>query len=164
MNTAFDVAMGLEQSGDVENAVICYQTLMADDARAAVNLGVIHHKAKSYGLAADAFRHAVKLAPDYALAWFNLGNALDELMRSAESRQAYETAIKLSPRYADAHFNLAVLLETCGNPRRAVKHWRAYVKLDPIGQWADRARRSVKRTVRMDKLKLTPVGGWAAAK
>lgn len=163
-NTAFDVAMGLEQSGDVENAVICYQTLMADDARAAVNLGVIHHKAKSYGLAADALRHAVKLDPNFALAWYNLGCTLDALMRTAEAIQAQERAVKLNPRYADAHYNLAVLLETSGLPRRAVKHWRAYVKLDPIGKAAERARRSMKRTVRMDKLKLTPVGGWAVTK
>lgn len=155
MRDSLELAMELEQSGDVEAAVVSYQALSVSDERAAVNLGVIHYNRKHWGLAADAFRHAVKLAPDYAMAWFNLGGALAELVRTAEAITAYETALRLCPRYADAHFNLALLLE----PRKAIKHWRAYVKLDPTGQWADRARRAIKKTLSCDALKIV----WRAA-
>lgn len=150
LDAAFELAAGLEQCGDLEAALVSYQALMARDVRAAINVGVIHYNRREWGLAADALRQAVKIAPDYALAWFNLGNVLQELMRTKEAIAAYETAVHLSPRYADAHFNLALLL----TPRKAIKHWRAYTKIEPTGQWADRARRAIKKTLSCDKLQL----------
>lgn len=154
LDAAFNIAVELEQAGDVEAAVSSYQALMAHDVRAAINLGVVHYNRKEFGLAADALRHAVKVDPKYAMAWFNLGNTYQELMRTAEAVKAYETAVKLSPRYADAHFNLALLLDTQRQPRKAVAHWRAYVKLEPIGQWADRARRAIKKTLGVEKMQI----------
>lgn len=154
MIPAFDIAVGLEERGDLEAAVICYQTLMSDDVRAAVNLGVIHYNRKEFGLAADALRHAVKIDPKYSLAWFNLANSYQELFRTTEAQEAYETAIKISPRYADAHYNLALLLETQRQPRKAVKHWRAYLKLDPVGKFADHGRRAIRKTIKTDKLQI----------
>lgn len=154
LDAAFNVAVELEQNGDQEAAVSSYQALMAKDVRAAINLGVIHYNRKEYGLAADALRHAVKLAPDYALAWFNLANALSELFRTTEALAAYKSAVKLAPGYADAHYNLALLLDTMKHPRRAIKHWRCYVKLDPAGEWSDRGRRAIKKTLSTEKLKI----------
>lgn len=154
LDAAFNVAVELEQNGDQEAAVSSYQALMAKDVRAAINLGVIHFNRREFGLSADALRHAVKLSPDYALAWFNLGNALTELFRTAEAIAAYERALKLSPQYADAHFNLALLLDLQRQPRKAVGHWRAYVRLDPVGNSARRAQRAIKKTISADKLKI----------
>lgn len=151
---SFALAVELEDKGDLESAAMCYQTLMVDDARAAVNLGSIHFRAKQYGLAADAFRQAVKVAPDMAIAWYNLGSTLKELFRTNDAIAALEMAVKLAPKYADAHFNLALLLDTSKQPRRAVKHWRAYVKLDPLDAAAARARRAIKITIGTDKLKI----------
>lgn len=160
LDAAFEIAMELEQSGDLEAALVSYQTLMAKDARAANNVGVIHYNRQQWGLAADAYRQAVKLDPKFAMAWCNLGSTLTELFSTVEAVNAYETALRLSPRYADAHYNLALLLETKREPRRAIKHWRTYIKLDPTGKSADRARRAIKMTLKTDKLKLTPAGGW----
>lgn len=151
---SFALAVELEDRGDVESAAICYQTLSAADARAAVNLGSLHFRAKQYGLAADAFRQAVKVAPDFALAWYNLGNALSELFRTTDAIEAYQRAIKLAPTYSYAHHNLALLLDTKGLPRRAVRHWREYVKLEPTGKSSDRARRAIQKTLKADKLSI----------
>ena len=54
-------------------------------------------------------------------------------------------ALSLNPQYADAHFNLALLCERQGDTMRAVHHWKAYLKLDNSGQWADIARRQLER-------------------
>lgn len=151
-DAAFNIAVELEQNGDQEAAVSSYQALMAKDARAAVNLGVIHHNRREYGLAADAYRAALKIDPNYAQAWFNLGNVMDCMRRATEAIAAYEKAIKLAPGYADAHYNLALLLDTQRQPRKAIKHWRAYVKLDPAGEWTDRGRRAIKKTLSVEKL------------
>ena len=52
------------------------------------------------------------------LAFFDLGNVLDELERPDESIAAYRKAIALAPRYADAHYNLALAYERKGRPAR----------------------------------------------
>ena len=54
------------------------------------------------------YRRATESDPDYALAFFDLGNVLDELQKVEEAVAAYERALKLVPRYADAHYNLAL--------------------------------------------------------
>ena len=54
----------------------------------------------------------------------------------AEAIQTYSTALQLAPTYADAHYNLALAYEKIKEPRKALKHWRAYVKLDTVGPWA----------------------------
>ena len=77
------------------------------------------------------------------LAFFDLGNVLDELERLDESIAAYRRAVALAPRYADAHYNLALAYERKGRRRQALRHWQAIVKLDnrgPVGGACPRAR------------------------
>ena len=64
------------------------------------------------------------------LAFFDLGNVLDELNRMEESIAAYRQAVSLSPNYADAHYNLALALERKGELRQALRHWRIYLRID----------------------------------
>ncbi len=39
-------------------------------------------------------------------------------------------------------------------PRKALKHWQAYVKLDTSGPWSVHARSQIKRILQADGLKL----------
>jgi tetratricopeptide (TPR) repeat protein len=82
------------------------------------------------------YRQATEADPEYALAFFDLGNVLDEQQRLAEAIVAYERALKLVPQYADAHYNLALAYERLKEPRKALRHWTSYVQLDPTGPWA----------------------------
>ena len=58
----------------------------------------------------------------------------------------------LSPRYADAHYNLALAYERTGEHRNALRHWRAYVKLDNHGPWADHARGQIRKLLNRENL------------
>jgi len=71
-----------------------------------------------------------------------------------EAIQAYKTALQLAPTYADAHYNVALAFEKMKEPRKALRHWRAYVKLDTSGPWAVHARNQIKRIIQADGLKL----------
>jgi tetratricopeptide (TPR) repeat protein len=95
----------------------------------------------------------------YALAYFDLGNVLDETGRVNEAIQTYATALQLAPTYADAHYNLALAYEKMKEPRKALKHWRAYTRLDTTGPWAVHARNQIKRILQSDGLKLV----WGAS-
>ena len=79
---------------------------------------------------------------------------LDELERIDESIAAYLKAVTLSPRYADAHYNLALAYERSNERRRALRHWLAYVKLDPVGPWSNHARLQVRKILDREELSI----------
>ena len=68
--------------------------------------------------------------------------------------QTYKTALQLAPTYADAHYNLALAYEKVREPRKALKHWQAYTKLDTSGPWSVHARSQIKRILQADGLKI----------
>jgi tetratricopeptide (TPR) repeat protein len=129
-----------------------------DHAAAHINLGTLHYNRQEYALAERHYRSAIAVDPRYALAHFDLGNVLDETGRVADAIQTYTTALQLAPTYADAHYNLALAYEKTKEPRKALKHWRAYVKLDTAGPWAMHARNQIQRIMQADGLKLIQGG------
>lgn len=142
-------------------AIEMYQQVLdldPDHAAAHINLGTLHYNRQEYALAEKHYRHAIEVDPRYALAYFDLGNVLDETGRVAEAIQTYSTALQLAPTYADAHYNLALAYEKIKEPRNALKHWRAYVKLDTVGPWSVHARNQIQRILQADGLKLIQGG------
>ena len=145
-------------------AIEMYQQVLELDpehAAAHINLGTLHYNRQEYALAEKHYRHAIEVDPRYALAYFDLGNVLDETGRVAEAIQTYNTALQLAPTYADAHYNLALAYEKIKEPRQALKHWRAYVKLDTVGPWSVHARNQIQRILQTDGLKLIQGGKQA---
>ncbi len=127
-----------------------------EHAAAHINLGTLYYNRQEYGLAEEHYRRAIEIDRRYALAYFDLGNVLDETGRVAEAIQTYQTALQLAPTYGDAHYNLALAYEKIKEPRKALRHWRAYTKLDTTGPWAVHARSQVQRILQADGLKLVP--------
>ena len=142
-------------------AIAVYERVLELDAQHAaahINLGTLYYNRQDYRAAEEHYRSALKIDPRYALAHFDLGNVLDETGRVAEAIQTYLTAIQLAPTYADAHYNLALAYEKIKEPRKALRHWQAYVKLDATGPWSTHARTQVKRILKADPLKLVHGG------
>jgi tetratricopeptide (TPR) repeat protein len=123
-------------------------------AAAHINLGTLYYNRQDFTLAEKHYRQAIESDPRYSLAYFDLGNVLDETGRVQEAIQTYKTALQLAPTYADAHYNLALAYEKIREPRKALKHWQAYVKLDTSGPWSVHARSQIKRILQADGLKL----------
>ncbi len=144
----FHAAVQAEEVGEKQRAINLYQEILSIDpqyAAACINLGTLFFHLRQFGRAEELYRRATEADPGYVLAYFDLGNVLDELERIDESIAAYLKAVTLSPRYADAHYNLALAYERTGEHRNALRHWRAYVKLDNRGPWADHARGQVRK-------------------
>jgi len=123
-------------------------------AAAHINLGTLYYNRQDFQLAERHYRQAIEADPRYALAYFDLGNVLDETGRVQDAIQSYKTALQLAPTYADAHYNLALAYEKLREPRKALKHWQAYVKLDTAGPWSVHARNQIKRILQADGLRL----------
>lgn len=138
-------------------AMAAYQRVLElepDHAAAHINLGTLYYNRQDYAAAEQHYRRAIQIDPRYALAHFDLGNVLDETGRVAEAIETYLTALRLAPTYADAHYNLALAYEKMKEPRKALKHWQAYVRLDTAGPWSQHARAQIKRILKADPLKL----------
>lgn len=154
----FARGISLEEDPSTQTeAMAAYQRVLELDtehAAAHINLGTLYYNRQDYALAEKHYRRAIAIDQRYALAYFDLGNVLDETGRVAEAIQAYNTALQLAPTYGDAHYNLALAYEKTREPRKALKHWRAYVKLDSSGPWAVHARNQIKRILQSDGLKL----------
>jgi len=58
---------------------------------------------------------AIKLNPNYAQAFNNKANVLDDLWRPAEAIRNYEKCIQIAPDFSDAYSNRAFALNYCNN-------------------------------------------------
>jgi tetratricopeptide (TPR) repeat protein len=145
----FQKGLDLEETGaPIEQAIEAYRQVLKLNPGAAgalVNLGTIHYRQHQFPQAERYYMEAIVADPSYPLAQFNLGNLYDEQGRIKEAFEYYRRALDLNPNYADSHFNLALLCERTGDPLKAVHHWKAYLKLDHSGQWAEIARRQLER-------------------
>lgn len=156
----FARGIALEENPETQSEAIgAYKKVLDMDpehAAAHINLGTLYYNRQDYNLAEKHYRRAIEIDARYALAYFDLGNVLDETGRVAEAIQTYKTALQFAPTYADAHYNLALAYEKVKEPRKALKHWRAYVRLDTAGPWAIHARNQIQRILQADGLKLVP--------
>jgi tetratricopeptide (TPR) repeat protein len=98
-----------------------------------------------------AFREAVRLRPDLAVAHKNLGNALSDLGKHDEAIAEYREAIRLKPDFAEAHCDLGGVLQQQGQFREALAGYRRGHELGsrrpgwpyPSAEWVRQAERMV---------------------
>ncbi len=153
----FTGAVRAEESGRLDAALEGYEAVLAlapRHAPSAINLGTLHYGRRDYARSEHYYRMATEIDPSYALAFFDLGNVLDELKRIPEAVDCYRRALALEPRYADAHYNLALALEHHGQRRSALRHWTAYLRLDATGPWAEHARAQLRKTLAVVGMKV----------
>jgi tetratricopeptide (TPR) repeat protein len=155
-----------EKAATVQEAARVYETILEmkpDHAPACINLGTIFYNQQKFEKAEEMYRRATEADPQYALAFFDLGNVLDEMQRLDEAIEAYLRAIAIVPQYADAHYNLALAYERQGERRRALRHWTAYVRLDPVGPWAAHAKGQTRKILSMERLSIVSRSGRKVA-
>lgn len=165
VNALFAAAVRAEELGLLEDAITNYELILGrvpGHAASAINLGTLYYNRRDYLRAEQLYRMATESDANYALAFFDLGNVLDELKRVGEAVVAYQRALALQPRYADAHYNLALALERTGKRRQALRHWRLYLQLDDSSQWARHARMQLRKILSEQGLTLLPGGRRSA--
>ncbi len=146
----FTKAVYAEEAGRIEEALGHYEAVLEiapGHPASAINLGTIFYGRRDYTRAEQFYRMATESDGEYALAFFDLGNVLDELKRMPDAIAAYRRAVALQPKYADAHYNLALALERNGQRRSALRHWTTYLRLDGSGPWASHARTQLRKTL-----------------
>jgi len=95
------------------------------------NLAVALQASGMNDAAAEHYRRAIELQPDYAPAFNNLGVLQRASGNVDDAIRTYERALALKGDYPDAHYNLANALLQKGQPREAAEHFRIALRSIP---------------------------------
>ena len=80
--------------------------------------------------AETAYRAAVGANPNFASAWYNLADVLDDQRRINEAIECLTRALGADPTYADAMFNMGLFLQRLERHDEAAGWWRRYLVRD----------------------------------
>jgi len=121
----------------------CFRKCLAGDpgiAEAHNNLAACSLKLQDPLNALYPADRAIELKPDYAEAWCNRGNALNDLKRHGEALSSYDRAIELKPDCAEAWSNRGVALNYLKRHEEALASYDRAIELKPdyAEAWYDR--------------------------
>jgi len=106
------------------------------DAGAAALAGLAFHRARDLAKAQEFYRAALKLLPDDAALWNNLGAVAQESGNPDAAIAAFKRAIEIDPSLASAHANLGSALSDTGEREAARNAYARAVELDPANAGA----------------------------
>jgi len=127
------LGMVARSRGDYAKAVDCFHSVLAawpEDFFLRTELGLSLLSLGSAEAAAEHFRHACKLDPESAPAWFNLGEALWQQAQGEEAVTALQRALALEPSNVQARISLARAYAGLGRVEAAVAEFREVLRLD----------------------------------
>ena len=142
-----NLGLALQRNGEFELAIGAYNeaTRVRDDdyAEAWYNLGNLHleraptfaagaEQQDEYGRAIEAYGLAVKCAPDFAGAHYNLGQAYYAKRNLPAALAAYQAAVRANPKHAGAWHNMGIVYRDLGRPELAVEAIEKAVSLNPV--------------------------------
>lgn len=80
-----------------------------ENANAYCYLGILHYDRKNYQDSIAAYQQALRIQPNFPVAWNNLGNSLRHVFQPEAAEIAFLQAIAQKPDYVNAHKNRGTL-------------------------------------------------------
>lgn len=149
-------------SHDVAQSIAALEQKLAEnpnDAEGWRMLGWSHFKTGAYAKAADAYRHATKLAPDKADYWSSLGEALVQDATgpfAQEAIDAFRHALKIDTKDPRARYFLGVEKDLEGDSQGAINDWIALLNVTPKGApWEQGVRDTIAKVAAEHKIDLS---------
>jgi predicted TPR repeat methyltransferase len=100
------------------------------DAQLLQQMAIAHTRLGNHERAENLYRSAIRIAPHFAAAHYNLGTLLQERREFVGARRAFEAALARAPALAVAHTNLANTLVALGDDKTASTHYRHALAID----------------------------------
>lgn len=94
-------------------------------------LGAALAKENKIEEAIDQYSEAIRLKPDYVLAFMNRGTAYYKLHHYQQTIHDYNQVIRLNPNYADAYNNRGLAYGRLGQFQQAVDNFNEAIRLKP---------------------------------
>jgi tetratricopeptide (TPR) repeat protein len=124
----------LYQQGKYDEALAIYKGIIAGDPNVAFihfNAGNCYYHLQDYEAAAQSFREAVRLKPDFFEAYTNLANALGRLKKPEEAIPLLENAIRSYPANGVLFSSLGLLYLNAGQNAKGLQCLEKAVAIDP---------------------------------
>jgi tetratricopeptide (TPR) repeat protein len=132
-----NLALIMAQAGEFAPAgehlrqAIHLQGEMVAAARTHYLLAKVHAAQNNLEQASAELEHALRLSPQYAAAWSDLGVTRRALLNEPGAIAALERAVRLNPQDRMAQYRLGSLYLRVGRPHDAVEHLQAALRADP---------------------------------
>jgi len=88
------------------------------------------------GKAIADYSEAIEVAPDSADAYYNRGDAYDEMGEYGKAIADYSKAIELDPNHASAYYNRGCAYGEIGAYDKAIPDYNKAIELNPNDSWA----------------------------
>ena len=120
--------------GDSQEAGQLYEELVKEEANSPKlwnELGVSRHQVGTLEGAERAYRHALDVDPEYALAWNNLAVVRHHRGDAHEAESAFRAALAHGRGVADVWRNLGLMLARSGRIEHSLDAYRKAIEADP---------------------------------
>ena len=94
-------------------------------------IGAANHGLGKLEKAVRSYRKALTIKPDYADAYYNMGNALKDQRKLEEAVEAYTKALIVKPNHAEAYNNMGTAIEECGKSEDAIEAYTKALAIKP---------------------------------
>ena len=84
-----------------------------------------------FDAAIACYKEALKIKPDYAEAYYNMGVALQDKGDPEAAIESYKEAVKIKPDYAEAYNNMGNVLQKKGDSKAAIESYKEALKIKP---------------------------------
>jgi tetratricopeptide (TPR) repeat protein len=81
--------------------------------------------------AINSYKKAIKINPDYAEAYYNMGIAQKDKGDLEEAIESYKQALKIKPNYVEAYYNMGNILKDKGDLEEAIESYKQALKIKP---------------------------------
>ena len=93
--------------------------------------GAANAALQNYEKAIDSYKQAIKIKPDYAEAYNNMGNALNDKGELDAAIDSYKQALKIKPDFAEAYYNMGNSLRDNGDLDTAIDSYNKVLTIKP---------------------------------
>lgn len=131
----------------------CSLASLNNDAKIQYNRGIDFYQVGQYSQAADCFRNAVSLDPNYIDAYYNLGALMEYLHQDEDALNAFKQIILRKPDDYEAVYKAAVLSKRVGKEDKALMYLTLIPQDSIMGQKAAALAKSMQtdiETVKQD--------------
>jgi len=97
-----------------------------------VSEGIAFYKAGKYKAAIEAYDNAIRIDPDYAVAYNNRGNTYNDLKDYEKGKEDCSRAIELNPEMALAYHNRGRAYYYLDEDKKAIEDYSRAIKLDSM--------------------------------
>ena len=115
------------------------------------NEGVIYYDKKQYNNAIDCFLEAIKIDPNFANSYYNLGVLYEYYGNTEKAIVAYKNILKLDSYNAEAAYKVAKLLYKQKNYKVALSYLNLIQKNSPNYQIAQELRKKISSNVQKEE-------------